>query len=245
MGLNISPRSYKLCSFNCVYCQYGRTTLCTVDASDSLSDFPTPDDFRKALESALYEHKGMDYITFSGNGEPTIHPQFDELVDIAKELKEKYSPEAKLAVLSNSSTVNLEKARRALAKLDVRIMKLDAGDLETFVRVNRPCEGVDYWSILNGLKSLGEVTLQTMFVDGIIRNIGDQEVRQWIERVGEIQPLKVQIYSLHRLPAEPFLRQVPVEKLSKIAVQTEKATGVLVEVISGHPPYRKKTSRRI
>jgi len=124
-------------------------------------------------------------------------------------------------------------------------MKLDAGDLETFVRVNRPCEGVDYWSILNGLKSLGEVTLQTMFVDGIIRNIGDQEVRQWIERVGEIQPLKVQIYSLHRLPAELFLRQVPVEKLSKIAVQTEKATGVLVEVISGHPPYRKKTSRLI
>lgn len=242
LGLNVSPISYKLCSFNCVYCQYGWTTVSTIATTDRFSDFPTQDDFGKVLESALREHKEIDNITFSGNGEPTLHPQFEELADTAKLLKEEYFPRAKLGVLSNSSTVSMAKVRRALAKLDFRIMKLDAGGLETFRKINRPCQGVDYRTIVNGLKSLEKVTLQTMFVDGKIRNIGDQKVREWIERVGEIQPMKAQIYSLHRPPAEPSLRQVPAERLREIAVQTEEATGVAVEVIVAESPYRKKIS---
>ena len=240
LGLNISPISYKLCSFNCVYCQYGRTTVCTSDTADRLGDFPTQDDFGRVLESALREHKEIDNITFSGNGEPTLHPQFKELVDIAKQLKEDCFPKAKLGVLSNSSTVSIEEVRRALAKLDFRIMKLDAGGLETARKINRPCKVVNYRAILNGLKSLEKVTLQTMFVDGTIRNIGDGEVREWIERVGEIQPIKAQIYSLHRPPAEAFLREVPAERLREIAKRIEEATGVAVEVIIAESPYRMK-----
>lgn len=242
LGLNASPTSYKLCSFNCVYCQYGWTAVRTIDATNRLGDLPTRDDFGNALESALGEHKEIDNITFSGNGEPTLHPQFEELVDIAKQLKEDYFPKAKLGILSNSSTVSIERVRRALAKLDFRIMKLDVGSMETFRKINRPDKGVDYGTILNGLKSLGKVTLQTMFVDGTIQNIGEREVREWIERVGEIQPMKVQIYSLHRPPAKSSLREVPGERLREIAAQTKAATGVEVEVIIAESPYRRKTS---
>ncbi|MBA7647797.1 hypothetical protein ES703_55576 [subsurface metagenome] len=240
LGLNTMPTSYKLCSFNCVYCQYGWTPVCTIDTADRLSDLPSRDDFRKALESALRGNKEIDNITFSGNGEPTLHPQFEELVDITKQLKEEYFPQANIGILSNSSTVSNEKVCRALSKLDFRIMKLDAGSLETFKRINRPCQGVDYRTILNGLKFLEKVTLQTMFVDGTIQNIGEREVSEWIERVGKIQPVKAQIYSLHRPPAESSLQEVPAERLREIATQTKEATGVVVEVIIAKSPYSKQ-----
>ncbi len=243
LGLNVLPIRYKLCSFNCVYCQYGWTTICTTDPTYRLGDFPTPNDFRGALESALRETREIDNITFSGNGEPTLHPQFEKLVDIAKQLRNRYFPKAKLCILSNSSTVSIEKVFRALAKLDSRIMKLDAGGLETFSKLNRPCRGVDYRTIVNGLRSLENVTLQTMFVDGKIQNIGDREIREWIERVGEIKPSKAQVYSLHRPSAEPSLHEVPAERLSAVAAQTEEATGVPVEVIVAASPYRKKIRR--
>lgn len=216
-----------------------------MDTAAGYKDFPAPEEFAQALENTLREHKDrqIDNITFSGNGEPTIHAQFEELVDIAKKLKEEYSPNARLGILSNSSTVCLEKVRRALAKLDFKIMKLDAGEPETFHKTNRPCSGVDYRTIVDGLKSLKNVTLQTMFVDGSISNIGEREVSEWSDRVGEIKPVEAQIYSLHRPSATLALREVPAEKLREIAVKTEEATRVTVEVIVAASPYIKKVNQ--
>ena len=140
LGLNVSPVRYKLCSFNCVYCQYGWTDVGTLDTVPYAKDFPTVDDFTSALERVLIEQnkEGIDNITFSGNGEPTLHPQFAKLVDIAAALKEKYCPAARLGVLSNSSAATMENVRAALERLDFKIMKLDAGDVETFWEINRP-----------------------------------------------------------------------------------------------------------
>ena len=242
LGLNASPINYKLCSFNCVYCQYGWTDVCTMDTTGRIGDFPTIDDFKKALKDSLQGNTKIYSITLSGNGEPTLHPQFEELVDIAKRLKEEYFPEAKLGILSNSSTINIEKVYRALAKLDFRIMKLDVGNLRTLRKINQPCRAVDYEAILDGLKSLENVTLQAMFVDGAISNIGDQEVDEWIGRIGEIRPMKVQIYSLHRPSAASSLQEVPAEKLKEIAARTEETTGVSIEVIIAKHPYRRRTS---
>ena len=243
LGLNTSPTRHKLCSFNCVYCQYGWTTFCTIDTTNRLSDFPTPEDFGRALETALRENDEIDNITFSGNGEPTLHPQFEELVDIAKRLRDGYFPKARVGILSNSSTVGVEKVFRVLGKLDFRIMKLDAGAPETFRKINRPCKGVDYKAMLNGLQSLENVTLQTMFVGGKIPNIGERQIRAWIERVGEIKPMNAQIYSLHRPPAESSLHEVLGVRLQEIAAQTEEAAGVPVEVIVAASPYRRRTRR--
>jgi wyosine [tRNA(Phe)-imidazoG37] synthetase (radical SAM superfamily) len=154
----------------------------SIDSSDRLSDFPTPDNFERALETALRESEEVNNITFSGNGEPTLHPFFEELVDIAKRLRDSHFPEAKVGVLSNSSTIAIEGVFRGLLELDFRIMKLDAGDAKTFRKINRPYEGIDYGAILNGLQSLENITLQTLFVDGDIQNSGEPEVRGWIER---------------------------------------------------------------
>ncbi|MFC1938715.1 radical SAM protein [Chloroflexota bacterium] len=243
LGLNSSPVNYKLCSFNCVYCQYGWTPTHTMDIGYSSAGVPTPDDFAKELENTLIKcHEiQIDNITFSGNGEPTLHPEFEKLVDITKQLRDRYCPKANIAVLSNSSTVNNDMVRRALAKLDSRIMKLDAGTPETFKKINRPCHNdIDYDAIVNGLKSLKNVSLQTMFVDGAIQNTGNIEIDEWKDRVGEIQPIKVQIYSLHRPPAASGLLEVPRERLNEIATQTERATGVRIEVIVAQNPYSKR-----
>ena len=243
LGLNSSPMNYKLCSFNCVYCQYGHTDFCTTDTTGRLDDFPTPDDFGRALEAALRGSEEIDNITFSGNGEPTLHPHFEELVNIAQQLRNRYFPKANLGILSNSSTVHITKVNRALANLDFRIMKLDAGDPKTFKKLNLPCKEVDYRTILDGLQSLKNVTLQTMFVDGKIQNVEDREIGRWIERVSEIKPVAAQIYSLHRPPAESFLREVSAERLQEIATQTEEVTGVPVEVVVATSPYHNKKRR--
>lgn len=242
LGLNPLPVNYKLCSFNCVYCQYGWTPIHTMDIADSCAGVPTPDDFAKELENALrkcYEIQ-IDNITFSGNGEPTLHPEFEKLVDITKQLRDRYCPKANIAVLSNSSTANNDAVRRALAKLDLRIMKLDAGTSEIFRRINRPRHDVGYDTALKGLKSLGNIVLQTMFVDGAIQNAGDTEIGEWRDRVGEIQPIRAQIYSLHRPPAASGLLEVPGERLNEIAIRTEGSTGVRVEVIVAQNPYSKR-----
>jgi len=240
LGLNLSPTTYKLCSFNCVYCQYGWTSVCTLDTASRIKDFPSPDGFALALENILRRNRTIDNITFSGNGEASLHPHFEEIVDIAVSLKEDYLPGARLGILSNSSTVASEGVRSALTKFDFRIMKLDAGDIETFERINRPCCGVDYAAILGGLKSIEEVSLQTMFVDGEIQNAGEREVEQWMERVAEIRPVNIQIYSLHRPPAASSLVEVTGERLKEIAARTEAATGIAVEVIVAASPYSER-----
>lgn len=230
LGINLLPSHYKLCSFNCSYCQYGWTAMSTIDASDRIDDLPTEDDLIKCLTDVLSRQERIDHITFSGNGEPTLHPGFGKLVDIASNLKERFAPEAKLGVLSNSSMVGDQKVRIALKKLDFRIMKLDAGDEETFRKINKPCGGVYYDKIVKGLQSLEDIIIQTMFVDGTVQNTGNRELQEWIEKIIQIRPSKVQIYSLERPAADTSLREVTAEKLGEIARQAEKSTGIPVEV---------------
>lgn len=240
LGLNVCPIPYKLCSFNCAYCQYGWTAVRTADMTGREGDLPTPDQFHRELEAALKRSAEIDNITFSGNGEATLHPQFGELVDIARELRDKHFPKANLGILSNSSMVHVEKVRQALAKLDFRIMKLDAGNADVFHRINLPDKSVSYSAIVEGLKTLGKVALQTLFAAGRVQNSGEKEVADWIDRVGEIRPLKAQIYSLHRPPAAEFLEEVPEARLREIAEKTERTTSVTVEVVVAGQPYRRR-----
>ncbi len=230
LGINLLPTTYKLCPFNCIYCQYGWTSAHTDTGSKYLEDLPTTQKLEEALEGWLKEGRSIDYITFSGNGEPCVHPQFEQMVEIASTLRNRYVPEARLAVLSNSACLNRGDVKRGLKRLDVRIMKLDCGSGETFQKINRPHKNVQYGKVAESLKNLYHIIIQSVFVDGQINNIDNQEIEKWIQRLSYVRPTKVQIYSIDRPSADHTLRLVAREKLEEIARKAEKATGISVEV---------------
>jgi wyosine [tRNA(Phe)-imidazoG37] synthetase (radical SAM superfamily) len=227
LGLNIMPTASKLCSFNCIYCLYGWTTYVEPDASGHLGDLPSPEDVEEALERAL---PGIEpppaYITFSGNGESTVHPQFGAIVEKVVGVRDRSGVDARVAILSNSCMAMREDVRRALGNLDVRIMKLDAGTQEVFERINRPAPGIVLDAIVDGLKRLDDVTLQSMFVQGGVTNAADEDIDAWFERVAEIEPVFVQVYSLENAPAMSTLEGVPREKLEAIVERLKTSLGI-------------------
>ncbi|MBI3990327.1 MAG: radical SAM protein [candidate division NC10 bacterium] len=232
LGVNVLPIASKLCSFNCRYCQLGWTPR--PPDPERHEDLPTPELIVKALEEALSAlaegGTSLDTITFSGNGEPTLHPSLDEIAQGSKALRDRYAPQAKLAILSNSSTVGKEEVRQTLHRFDLKIMKLDAGDEETIRRLNRPLMSFSLQEVIEGVKALEEVILQSLFVRGRVSNIQPEILALWIERVREIRPLLVQVYSLDRVPADRGLEKVERNVLEEIARLVEERTGVKAEV---------------
>jgi wyosine [tRNA(Phe)-imidazoG37] synthetase (radical SAM superfamily) len=230
LGINLSPTRYKVCSFNCVYCHYGWTKHLATDLSPYAADLPTVGAVEEALEKALREVSPPPaYITFSGNGEPTLHPDFSEIVDRVIAVKQRSGSDAKLAILSNSTAVGDARVREALANLDVRIMKLDAGTEAAFQRINRPAPGVLLDEIVEGLKLLDDITLQSVFVDGEVTNTGKDDVEAWLKDVREIAPMSMQIYSLENAPAMSTLVGVPMERLREIREEVRKVLDTDIE----------------
>ncbi len=234
LGINLLPEDYKLCSFNCVYCQYGWTAQPVLDATHALKDLPRPEDVAGALEKALKaivrKRRKVEAITFSGNGEPTLHPEFHAIVERAVELRDKYLPRVKLAALSNSSTVMRPEIRAALDRLDLRIMKLDAGSEEILHELNGPAPPFYLKDIVTGLRDLKDVILQSLFVQGRITNADPDSVALWVESVREIRPLAVQIYTLDRVPADARIWKVNRPTLEWIASQARWRAGVKAEI---------------
>lgn len=234
LGINLLPSTYKLCSFDCLYCQYGRTAKPILDLSHQIKDLPRPkevcDALAKSLQSILRQKKKLDSITFAGNGEPTLHPDLVEIVEAVKLLRDGYLPQAKLAILSNSSTVGKEDVREALKMLDLRVMKFDAGTEELTRQLNGPAPPVYLGDIVAGLRRLRNVILQSLFVQGRVTNSDPDSVVLWLEKVNEIQPTLVQVYTLDRTPAEKRLWKVNLATLQWIASQVRWQVGVPVEV---------------
>lgn len=230
LGINLSPNAYKLCSFNCIYCQYGKTKVHTIEVIKNLSDLPTKDEVKDALEDWLKKGEKVDYITFSGNGEPTQHPEFDKIVDEVIKLRDKYLPQAKVAILSNSSNVSSPEVKKALKKLDLRIMKLDCGTKEMFEKMNGPAEGIEYEKLVDDLKELKNIIIQSVFIGGEVTNTKPDEVEEWIERLRYILPKKIQIYSLDRPFIGKSISKVDRYVLSKIAELASELSGIEVEV---------------
>ncbi|HOV10726.1 MAG TPA: radical SAM protein [Bacteroidales bacterium] len=222
LGLNIVPAHIKFCTFNCIYCECGWTQASDVESGD----FFTPELIREALENRLISlsHEGItpDAITFAGNGEPTIHPQFDIIVDDTIALRNKYFPKARVVVLSNSSMTGDPKVLNALLKT-YNIMKLDAGTEETFRLINLPRTGITLAQIVEDLKKFnGNLIIQTMFVRGtagdkIIDNTNPLELNNLLKYITEINPREVMIYSLDRLPPMAQLEKISKEELEIIA----------------------------
>ncbi|MCP4155655.1 MAG: radical SAM protein [bacterium] len=209
LGVNVLPVKRKVCSFDCLYCQYGRSQCQTAEQVGA-GQFPEVEEVLAALERGLLELEEKPvYITFSGNGEATLHPDFGELVEGVLQVRDRVAPGVKTAILSNSATVSDPAIREHLRKLDVRIMKLDAGVGEVFDSFNRPAKGVSLEGVVEGLKALGGVMLQSLFAKGEGGNYSEAHIAEWVKVVTQIEPEFVQVYSLAR--QSPTETLIPLE----------------------------------
>ena len=234
LGINLLPTTYKLCSFDCLYCQYGWTQRATLLPTDELKDLPPPEQVDTALQTALGQlsenQLKLDSITICGNGEPTLYPHLRQVIETAKQLREQYQPQAQLAILSNSSTVGNQTTRDALALLDLKIMKFDAGSEEMFQKLNHPGAPVYMGEIVAGLKSLKNIVLQALFVQGRLTNADPDSVSLWVEKVRDIRPLAVQVHTIERQPADDKLEKVNLATLQWIADHVQWGAGVPAEI---------------
>jgi wyosine [tRNA(Phe)-imidazoG37] synthetase (radical SAM superfamily) len=236
LGLNVLPADRKLCNFNCAYCQYGWTPADVLAGRTPAESFPP----RRAITSALAAWlsragatgERIDRLTLAGHGEPTLHPDFAGIVSDLVELRDDLMPAARLAILSNSSRVDVPEVRRALGRLDERYMKLDAGDQAMLRRLNGTSIGLE--SLVEGLCALGRSTIQTLFVrdrSGRIDNSTDVHVAAWMATLARIGPESVHVYTIDRSPAFPFLDPVPAARLQQIGAAV-RAAGMDVSVFT-------------
>lgn len=211
LGINLLPADFKICTFNCLYCQYGWTKIHSKEISDN-KVWPTMTEVVQETERVLKTLSPKPaYITFSGNGEPTLHPNFPELVREIKILRDKWSSLSKTAILSNSTTVDDQRICEAINSLDVKIMKLDCGNEDCFCNYNRPCCDIQYESIFSSLKLIDDLIIQSLFSDGPDGNSQIDDLNSWIEKIRDLSPNAVQIYTIQR--------KYPSEKISPLSYE--------------------------
>ena len=227
LGVNLLPIDAKICSFNCIYCECGYNTT----MQDS--PIPTREQVRITLEAKLKEMvaEGQipDVITFAGNGEPTLHAEFEEIINDTIDLRNQYCPTAKVSVLSNSTRIHKPNVFRALNKVDNNILKFDSAIDRTMKLIDCPV-GKDInvaWFIEHLKKFEGRLIIQTMFLRGEFKgesfdNTTDEEVTAWLNALSEIKPQQVMIYSLDREAPTKTLQKVSVEELNIIAEKARK-----------------------
>jgi wyosine [tRNA(Phe)-imidazoG37] synthetase (radical SAM superfamily) len=229
LGINLLPTGYKYCTFNCIYCECGWTKISNIDKIE----FPPAIVVRQYLEKKLREMQENnslpEAISFAGNGEPTLHPEFPEVIDYTIALRNKYSPGSKIAVLSNSTMLHLPDVVDALKKIELNIMKLDAGTEETFRLLNDPQVDISLNDIVQNLKLFNsKLIIQTLFVRGdyngkFIDNTTDEEVKQWLEHLKEIKPERVMIYPIARGTPVRGLEKISLKELEDIAKKVRKS----------------------
>ena len=224
LGINLLPATKKVCNFNCIYCECGWT----LNSKEDNSPLPRRDEVYKALEKKLSElkekNKPPDVITFAGNGEPTLHPDFPGIIDDSIGLRNKYFPEARIAVLSNSTTITIPHVKEALLRVDQNILKLDSGfDLTVKVH-NQPRVNIKVTELIRNLRRFnGQLIIQTLFLRGyykgkVIDNTTPGELDAWLKAVEMIKPSEVMIYTISReTPEGGQLGKVPLSELKRIA----------------------------
>lgn len=232
LGINLLPVTHKVCSFNCIYCYYGRA--CPTPLTGHTEVFPDVAQVHVAgnqILRALQERPvHVDAITFSGNGEPTLHPYFHAAVTAVKQLRDTLAPDAKLALFSNASTLQQPYVMQSLAHINLPLLKLDAGDETTFTRINRPAPGITLAQIIAGLKQAPNLTLQSILMDGEAGNLQEPAFSAWLAALVDIRPARVQLYSTDRPVAEAGIEWVPPFKLRRIAKVVREETGIEIQV---------------
>ena len=236
LGINLSPRDGKICSFDCLYCEAGYNAQ-----GPGTTGLPRRAEVAALLEQRLQQlraedHK-LDVITFSGNGEPTLNPDFPGIIDDTLRLRDKYYPDVKVSVLTNSTMLHRPEVVDALRRVDNAILKLDSANDETIRDIDRPTSpGFTADKVIAQLADFGpKAIIQTMITRGShedrsIDNSTEAEVDALIEAYKTIRPRSIMIYSLDRPTPETRLQRVPREELDRIASRITAATSIPVSV---------------
>ncbi len=236
LGVNLTPNDGKICTFDCLYCEAGFNAQ-----GPGTTGFPPRENVARLLESRLKNMSEaglpLDVITFSGNGEPTLHPDFSGVIDDTLRLRDKYYPNAKVSVLCNSTRLSSQSVCEALRKVDNNILKLDSAITPTMRAIDRP-NSPDFTSerVIDQIAQFGEQCIvQTMFLrghhDGVnIDNTTPDEVQALIEAYKKIHPKEVMIYSIDRKTPAENLEKVSKEELQSIAEKITSETGIKVQV---------------
>lgn len=235
LGINLTPNDGKICSFDCIYCEAGYNAQGT-----GTTGISPREEVRTLLEQKLAAMKAngdrLDVITFSGNGEPTLHPDFSGVVDDVIALRDRYYPQVKISVLSNSTMIDRPAIVEALKKVDNNILKLDSAIDRTMRLIDRPVNrNFNVADLVERLKQFsGQCIVQTMMLRGEhdgerIDNTTDEEVEALLAAYLEIRPMEVMLYSIDRATPEENLQKVPKEELETIA-ERFRAKGIKVQV---------------
>ncbi len=215
LGVNLLPSKGKLCNFDCVYCECGWNR-------DGMADkvFPKFEDIEAALEEKMSrltaEGVAVDSITFSGNGEPTIHPDFPEVIDVTLRCRDKYYPDAKVSVLSNATMIGRPAVAEALMKIDNPILKIDASSDELIMKINRPVGHYRLDEVVGAMmKFNGDFVLQTMFLRSPEFDAAESEaLARWMDIVRKVRPREIMVYTIDRETPDKSLAKYTVEEMT-------------------------------
>lgn len=236
LGVNLMPRDGKVCTFDCLYCEAGFNAQ-----GPGKAGIPTREQVAADLEAKLSAMKDagepLDVITFSGNGEPTLHPDFRGVIDDTMRLRDKYFPDVKISVLSNATMLAKPEVNEALSRVDNNIQKLDSALDPTVRLIDRPTQpSYKVGDVIDRLRGFdGNVIVQTMMLRGEhdgkpIDNTTPEEVNALIDAYKRIRPREVMLYSIDRKTPAEHLRKVPREELDAIAERIRREAGVEVQV---------------
>ena len=216
LGVNILPSKGKLCNFDCVYCECGWNK----DGAVADRRFPNLQEVEEALRAKMHkaasEGVPVDSITFSGNGEPTMNPDFAEIIDVTLRLRDEYFPNAKVSVLSNATLLDREKVTEALKKIDNPILKIDASSQSLVEKINKPVGSYELSNVLECLKGFeGNFILRTMFLRSQeFDTVASGALEAWIEIVRMLKPRQVMVYTIDRETPDKSLQKYTVEEMT-------------------------------
>lgn len=215
LGVNLLPSKGKLCNFDCVYCECGWN-------KDGIAErvFPRLEEVKAALEEkmskAASEGVPVDSITFSGNGEPTMNPDFPEIIDVTLELRDRYFPDAKVSVLSNATLIGRPAVAEALMKVDNPILKIDASSDSLIAQINKPVGRYRLDEVVEAMmKFEGRFVLQTMFLKSPDFDTTEPEaLEKWMEIVRRVKPREIMVYTIDRETPDKSLAKYTVEEMT-------------------------------
>lgn len=228
LGMNLMPTDVKVCTFDCIYCE------CGFNQAVSPPTLPTREQVREALEQTLFPYSStpqppIDVITFSGNGEPTLHPDFLGIIEDTCALRDRYCPQAKVSVLSNSTQLGRADVVQALRLCDNRILKLDSAIDETMRLIDAPVnKQLTVNQIVEQLSLFdGDFTLQTCFLRGkvgevAVDNTTEEELAAWYKVVKQLKPKQIMIYVIDRATPVKTLEKISKEQMETIAEPLRK-----------------------